>query len=327
MKQNPSVVRVQPSQQQAFTLVELLVVISIIALLISILLPALSKARAAARLTICGTQLKSSGVAMVMYAMDSNGVIARTDYGGSDGNNNNQGRAHSIGNGRVAPDQKKIVYHGTWLTNGYLATAKTFLCPDMTILKDDRNGGNGLTYADKFINYDGAYKETFISGGMVVPAGPGWRPLQVTSYHMNGALLAMDKTYNAVPQATFPRHMLLNKGDRYAGRKYYEFASNWPVMSDYRGPGTDGGRTSNHQSRGFNVMRGDGAVKFISVAGMVAGANAPGITNTTNIKLNTAGTLPVDPDADNTLWGGSFYYPSVMNRNYDFWNSMQGALQ
>ena len=60
-------------RRHAFTLVELLVVISIIALLVALLLPTLASARKAARIILCGSQLRQHGVGMNAYQVDSQG--------------------------------------------------------------------------------------------------------------------------------------------------------------------------------------------------------------------------------------------------------------
>jgi prepilin-type N-terminal cleavage/methylation domain-containing protein len=65
----------------AFTLIELLVVTAIIALLISILLPSLSRARELSKRAVCAANLRGIGQAMYIYAQDPPGVfpaIART---------------------------------------------------------------------------------------------------------------------------------------------------------------------------------------------------------------------------------------------------------
>ena len=60
-----------------FTLIELLVVISIISLLIAILVPSFSKARASAKLAVCGSNLAQLGRAVNSYANDCEGLIPR----------------------------------------------------------------------------------------------------------------------------------------------------------------------------------------------------------------------------------------------------------
>ncbi len=95
---------------KAFTLVELLVVIGIIALLISILLPALNKARRAAQTTTCMSNLRQIGIAYRFYAEANNGYMPYIL--------NNSWNSYIPGSG----NQKRLYWYmalAPFLTKGY----------------------------------------------------------------------------------------------------------------------------------------------------------------------------------------------------------------
>ncbi len=62
-------------KKQNFTLTELLVVISIIAILAGLTMPALNKARSSAMATACSSNLKQVGAVFVLYANDSEDLL------------------------------------------------------------------------------------------------------------------------------------------------------------------------------------------------------------------------------------------------------------
>ena len=74
------------SRRKAFTLVELLVVIGIIALLISILLPTLRRAKESAMRALCMSNHRQLMIAVIMYTSDWKGTLPFCNWGGGDAN-------------------------------------------------------------------------------------------------------------------------------------------------------------------------------------------------------------------------------------------------
>ena len=73
--QESEVVHTRARRRTAFTLVELLVVIGIIAILISILLPTLNRARESARATKCLSNMRNLTQAALMFAQENRGLM------------------------------------------------------------------------------------------------------------------------------------------------------------------------------------------------------------------------------------------------------------
>lgn len=115
----------------AFTLLELLVVISIIALLMSILVPALSRARERTRGLVCTYNLKTLSLAWFAYVTENNGRL----IGGNTGESSHDWVHHPTGTSSSPVEQKKEgLRQGTLFP--YVKTVKVYHCPSDKRIKD-----------------------------------------------------------------------------------------------------------------------------------------------------------------------------------------------
>ncbi len=70
-----------PHFKKAFTLIELLVVISIIAILIALIMPSLRQAREVAQGTLCASNIRQQGLALINYSYDNRGYVCAVPAG------------------------------------------------------------------------------------------------------------------------------------------------------------------------------------------------------------------------------------------------------
>ena len=98
------------NRNKAFTLIELLVVIAIIAVLMGILMPALSRVRTQARGVACQSNLKQWGTLWAMYTDSNNGLFPRRTAGTGRWIDAMYAYYYKDPKFRVCPVAKKIAY-------------------------------------------------------------------------------------------------------------------------------------------------------------------------------------------------------------------------
>ena len=127
--------------RKGFTLIELLVVIAIIALLVSLLLPALNKAREGAKKTKCLVQLKQMGVATYQYAHENKQKIMPSVVTNPIATTTESWR--TLLTHEVNRNTGEVLFfwnHGYLFEAGYIDDGRIFYCPSFEDIEIEVNG-------------------------------------------------------------------------------------------------------------------------------------------------------------------------------------------
>jgi prepilin-type N-terminal cleavage/methylation domain-containing protein len=201
-----------PRPLRAFTLVELLVVIGIIAVLISILIPALQKARRSAELTQCMSNLRQIALMEFLYAHNNRDFIPLGYSGGSGGGARQFN--YIIGQNSSAPEGRGPF--GYLYRTNLIQNPKAFYCPSQT-------------YEPTLI-YDGPQNRWFNATATgSIRVGYGTRPLAMWNGVHYSTPTAGNKGY-PMPKKTKLGSKTAIIAD-IVGSPFYLKTTHWPIVN------------------------------------------------------------------------------------------------
>lgn len=183
------------SPRKAFTLIEILVVIAIMAILAALLLPAMGKLRSTARKTECASNLRQIFTAMTLYAQENN----NTHMYGHDYVSNLDwfqkssplapyaGGAETLQRISVCPENRASIIpypqdrYGQWVNNsyGYPYAYNYFVLPNVSGAKPKENGTSAIRQAkitrpSEVVMLTDSIKGQGWGGGFSVPGDAKW---------------------------------------------------------------------------------------------------------------------------------------------------------